>query len=143
MSRPNNPRARSTQGQRSAVLIPNCPGQEEKGQFRGLRGGIQKRYLQISGASSDPSGQSLSPSHRQPFEIQVIWSLQANCLGLQVLGARGKERKQGCKWQIEANSKALRPPRLLLLPSSSPLQATAQCLRLQVAVGRSWNTVYL
>lgn len=111
MSRPNNPRARSTQGQRSAVLIPNCPGQEEKGQFRGLRGGIQKRYLQISGASSDPSGQSLSPSHRQPFEIQVIWSLQANCLGLQVLGARGKERKQGCKWQIEANSKALKPPK--------------------------------
>ena len=42
---------------------------------------------QISGASSEPSGQSLSPSHRQPFEIQVIWSLQANCLGLQVLGA--------------------------------------------------------
>lgn len=53
-----------------------------------------EKYLQISGASSDPSGQSLSPSHRQPFEIQVIWSLQANCLGLQVLGTRGKERKQ-------------------------------------------------
>lgn len=54
-----------------------------------------EKYLQISGASSDPSGQSLSPSHRQPLEIQVIWSLQANCLGLQVLGTRGKERKRG------------------------------------------------
>lgn len=58
-------------------------------------GRAPEKYLQISGASSDPSGQSLSPSHRQPLEIQVIWSLQANCLGLQVLGTRGKERKQG------------------------------------------------
>lgn len=56
-----------------------------------------EKYLQISGASSDPSGQSLSPSHRQPFEIQVIWSLQANCLGLQVLGTReGQGKKTGC-----------------------------------------------
>lgn len=60
-------------------------------------GGIQKRHLQISGASSDPSGQSRSPSQRQPFEIQVIWSLQANCFGLQVLGTGVKGRKQGCE----------------------------------------------
>lgn len=43
-------------------------------------------YLQISGDSSEPSGQSFSPSHRQPLEIQVTWSLHTNCLELQVLG---------------------------------------------------------
>lgn len=49
-------------------------------------------YLQMSGDSSDPSGQSFSPSQRHPLEMQVTWSLQTNCLGLQVLGAGGGGR---------------------------------------------------
>lgn len=72
-----------------------------KRKAQGSERGTQKGYLQISGASSEPSGQSLSPSHRQPFEMQVIWSLQANCLGLHVLGAKGKERKgKGNSWTL-------------------------------------------
>lgn len=42
---------------------------------------------QISGDSSDPSGQSFSPSQRQPLEMHVTWSLHTNCFGLQVFGA--------------------------------------------------------
>lgn len=47
------------------------PGKARDGRSY-LERGSQGRYSQISGASSEPSGQSLSPSHRQPFEIQVI-----------------------------------------------------------------------
>ena len=48
----------------------------------------------MSGDSSDPSGQSFSPSQRQPLEMQVTWSLQTNCLGLQVFGAEGRGGKK-------------------------------------------------
>lgn len=47
---------------------------------------LMQSYLQISADSSEPSGQSFSPSQRQPLEIQVTWSLHTNCLELQVLG---------------------------------------------------------
>lgn len=43
-------------------------------------------HSQISGDSSEPSGQSFSPSQRQPLEMQVTWSLHTNCLELHVLG---------------------------------------------------------
>lgn len=57
------------------------------GRFTGLkRGPREEPYSQISGDSSEPSGQSFSPSQRQPLEIQVTWSLQTNCLELHVLG---------------------------------------------------------
>lgn len=74
---------------------PQLPGPKGKNDKAGVWGEGPGKDLQISGASSDPSGQSLSPSHLQPFEIQVIWSLQANCLGLQVLGTKGGKRKEG------------------------------------------------
>lgn len=65
--------------------------------------GQQPAYLQISGDSSEPSGQSFSPSQRQPLEIQVTWSLHTNCLELQVLGwssAFGTERKARKNWCV-------------------------------------------
>lgn len=74
------------------------------------REGPRERNSQISGASSEPSGQSFSPSHRQPFEIQVIWSLQANCFGLQVLGAEGKGRKGRVRGRTAVNSWTLELP---------------------------------
>lgn len=55
--------------------------------FTGLkRGPREEAYSQISGDSSEPSGQSFSPSQRQPLEMQVTWSLHTNCLELHVLG---------------------------------------------------------
>lgn len=53
-------------------------------------------YIHISGDSSEPSGQSFSPSHLQPLDIHVIWSLQAYCFGLHVFGA-GLKRKSNKK----------------------------------------------
>lgn len=61
---------------------------------------FMEAYSQISGDSSEPSGQSFSPSQRQPLEIQVTWSLHTNCLELQVLGwssALGAKKKKNHK----------------------------------------------
>lgn len=114
---------------------------------------------QISGASSDPSGQSLSPSHRQPFEMQVIWSLQANCLGLQVLGAsraaatraesRGSSSSGGgvsMVWADASSSPSLRscsfspscPPQLGGPPFPSPLLLLYSYSFLRQSVPGAW-----
>lgn len=62
-------------------------------------------YSHISAASSEPSGQSFSPSQRQPLEMHVTPSLHTNCLGLQVFGAgntkcRPSDVKDSCALKI-------------------------------------------
>lgn len=66
---------------------------------------MMEAHLQISGDSSEPSGQSFSPSQRQPLEIQVTWSLHTNCLELQVLGwssalGAGKEKRRRSRGEL-------------------------------------------
>lgn len=59
----------------------------------------------------------------------MIWSLQANCLGLQVLGTRGKGRKQGCEqaWRPVWKPSRVPPPSSgssSLHPAQAPTQGS-------------------
>lgn len=104
------------------ISLPRCYIQSESARFDQTPGKacvalIKKMdYLQISAASSEPSGQSFSPSQRQPLEMHVTWSLHTNCLGLQVFGA-GKTRQHMFRTAVRHEKQFVRNAWLSVLTS--------------------------
>ncbi|CAL8401570.1 unnamed protein product [Arctogadus glacialis] len=77
------------------VVSPAVPGASDRYLLRHAeRQPAFPRAAQTSGSSSEPSGQSFSPSQRQPLEMQVTWSRHTNCLELQVFGAAAERTER-------------------------------------------------